>query len=443
MWRQGGRRGYRFIFPVEPNGGNNGTPARDLVHRTAAVIPISEAPEQATDETKSKSAARVKVAVAMVCLAVAAALAYFWVGASAVPTVSNYVQITRDGRDKSIVGTDGSRLYLGLGLYSSENIAEINVAGGDQRIIPTPASTHMIPLSLSANGAELLVLNGQGAPYHGKFWSLAVPGGTPRRLGDIEGRAGSWSPDGKMLAYSSGTDIFLAKADGTEPRRLTSMKTPTDIDFLLWSPDGAHLTFQTSGLLPRKIWEVSTKGGDPQLLIPEWRSASDLECCGRWTADGRYFVFMARHQIWALPREGTFLQRNPKPIQLTSSPMFLTCPVPSKDGRKLFVIGLARLGELTRYEPRSGQFSPYLGGISAEFADFSKDGQWAVYVSYPTGLLWRSKVDGSERLQLTSSGYALMPRWSPDGSASFFIRCLRVGPRECMKFRPKEGLPVR
>jgi Tol biopolymer transport system component len=38
-----------------------------------------------------------------------------------------------------------------------------------------------------------------------------------------------------------------------------------------------------------------------------------------------------------------------------------------------------------------------------------------VYVAYPTGFLWRSKVDGSERLQLTSSGYVLMPRWSPDG----------------------------
>jgi Tol biopolymer transport system component/DNA-binding winged helix-turn-helix (wHTH) protein len=417
-----GRRGYRFIFPIERNGTNNSAPAREVAHGPAMVVPISVVLERTAHEAGPKSKAGVKLAVAIACVAVAAAAVYFWARASAVPTVSNYVQLTRDGRDKWLVGTDGSRIYLGLGWNTRPNIAEINVAGGDQRTIPAPPSTNMIPLDLSSDGARLLVVDAQGSPYHGKFWSLAVPVGTPRRLGDIEGRAGTWSPDGKMLAYSSGIDIFLANADGTEPHKLTSMKAPTQVDFLQWSPDGAYLTFQASGDSgpPGRIWEVSTKGGDPHLLIPDWRSASDWECCGRWTVDGRYFVFAARSQIWALPRKGNILQRNPKPIQLTSSPMFLTCPVPSKDGKKLFVMGSTSRGELTLYEPESAQHSPYLGGISGEFVDFSKDGQWVVYVSYPTGFLWRSKVDGSERLQLTSSGYVLMPRWSPDGKRILF-----------------------
>ena len=64
---------------------------------------------------------------------------------------------------------------------------------------------------------------------------------------------------------------------------------------------------------------------------------------------------------------------------------------------------------------------PFLGGISAEFLDFSKDGQWVAYVSYPEGTLWRSKADGSERLQLTfGPDSAIMPRWSPDGKAIIF-----------------------
>jgi Tol biopolymer transport system component len=301
----------------------------------------------------------------------------------------------------------------------------------------------MLPLALSSDGATLLTVDAQGAPYHGKFWSLAVPVGTPRRLGDIEGRSGSWSPDGKMLAYSNETDIFLAKADGTEPHKLTSMKAPTQIDFLLWSPDGAYLTFQASGEPghPGRIWEVSTKGGDPHPLLPGWESTSDWECCGRWTGDGRYFVFMARGQIWALPRKGTIFNRNPKPIQLTSSPMSLTCPLPSKDGKKLFVMGSASRGELTRYDPKSGELSPYLGGISAEFIDFSKDGQWVAYVSYPAGVLWRSKVDGSERVQLTSSRYALMPRWSPDGKRIIFYTVLDGKPPRIYEVSVEGGLP--
>ena len=47
--------------------------------------------------------------------------------------------------------------------------------------------------------------------------------------------------------------------------------------------------------------------------------------------------------------------------------------------------------------------------------DFSRDGQWVTYVSYPEGSLWRSKADGSERLQLTFPPMqAFLPRWSPD-----------------------------
>ena len=96
--------------------------------------------------------------------------------------------------------------------------------------------------------------------------------------------------------------------------------------------------------------------------------------------------------------------------------MPLSSPVHSTDGKKLFVVGRTFRGELTRYDLKSGRFEPYLGGISAEYVAFSKDGQWVAYVSFPEGTLWRSKADGSERLQLTYPPmYALMPRWSPDG----------------------------
>jgi Tol biopolymer transport system component len=59
---------------------------------------------------------------------------------------------------------------------------------------------------------------------------------------------------------------------------------------------------------------------------------------------------------------------------------------------------------------------PYLGGISAGDVDFSRDGKWVTYVAYPEGALWRSRVDGSERLQLTYPPMAAaLAHWSPDG----------------------------
>jgi Tol biopolymer transport system component len=86
------------------------------------------------------------------------------------------------------------------------------------------------------------------------------------------------------------------------------------------------------------------------------------------------------------------------------------------DGKRLFVVGEQSRGELMRYDSASRQFVTFLSGISAEGLDFSRDGKWVAYVTFPDGVLWRSRADGSERLQLTNSPRnAALPRWSPDG----------------------------
>src|SRR4029077_2788561 len=96
-------------------------------------------------------------------------------------------------------------------------------------------------------------------------------------------------------------------------------------------------------------------------------------------------------------------------------------PVPSRDGRRLFVVGEQPRAELLRYDARSGQFTPFLSGISAGELDFSRDGQFVVYVTYPEGVLWRSRADGSERRQLTYPPLVVsLPRWSPDGKRFAF-----------------------
>jgi Tol biopolymer transport system component len=82
----------------------------------------------------------------------------------------------------------------------------------------------------------------------------------------------------------------------------------------------------------------------------------------------------------------------------------------------MYFVGGKDARELARYDSSLKQFIPYLSGISTREISFSRDGQWVAYVSFPGGVLWRSRVDGSERRQLTSrplGGGA--PQWSPDG----------------------------
>src|SRR5262249_40083761 len=51
----------------------------------------------------------------------------------------------------------------------------------------------------------------------------------------------------------------------------------------------------------------------------------------------------------------------------------------------------------------------------------SRDGEWVVYVG-PDGMVWRSRSDGTERMQLTAAPLqSTTPRWSPDGKRVLFV----------------------
>jgi Tol biopolymer transport system component len=179
-------------------------------------------------------------------------------------------------------------------------------------------------------------------------------------------------------------------------------------------------------------------------LLPGWHDA-DPKCCGHWTADGKFFIFVSGElwgnggQIWALDERQGLLRRPPtEPIQLTSGPTQWGTPISSKDGRKIFADGTSRHGELSRYDAQSKQFQPYLKGISAEGVAFSKDGQSVAYVSYPGGILWKANRDGSNPVQLSRPPiYALSPHWSPDGTQILFVDVSRSEPKSYIV--PAEG----
>ena len=227
------------------------------------------------------------------------------------------------------------------------------------------------------------------------------------------------------VGLRKGNDIFVANKDGGQERRLlTAAGTPS---YLRWSPDGSILRFTVNDPRTnvRLIWQASADGSNLHALLPDWTGASN-ECCGSWTPDGKYFVFQATGDattnLWAIPERAGFLSSNSAPTQLTTGPMNVGAPVPSTDGKRLFVQGWQPRGELVRYDPRSSQFVPYLDGVSAMGLDFSRDGQWMAYNDATDGTLRRSKVDGSQKLQLVFPPMvAYLPRWSPDGKQIAFI----------------------
>jgi len=86
------------------------------------------------------------------------------------------------------------------------------------------------------------------------------------------------------------------------------------------------------------------------------------------------------------------------------------------------MIGQQLRGELNRYDARLKQFVQYFNGVSAEFVDFSRDGKWIAYVSFPDHLLWRCNAQGDHCLQLTGPAMQpTAPRWSPDSTRIAFF----------------------
>ena len=128
------------------------------------------------------------------------------------------------------------------------------------------------------------------------------------------------------------------------------------------------------------IWEASSDGDQVHDLLSGWHEATD-PLQGSWTPDGKYYVFQASHgvrsDIWAI-REAAdrFHKVNRQPIQLTAGPLSFYSPQPSIDGKRLFAIGVQLRAELVRYDAKSAQFVPYLGG-SSDYASELFQG-WAV-----------------------------------------------------------------
>jgi len=347
------------------------------------------------------------------------------------PRVTGYQQITSDGVGKDLVGTDGVRLYFSEGSGLERWIAQIAIGGGEPARVTMPSPSFQL-LDVSPDGSSLLA--GEIITYgQGPLWTVPILGGSPHRIGNLVARTAAWSPDGQRVAYVQGKDLFVAQSDGSVALKLASVS-----GFVFrpaWSPDGSRIRF-TAGdedRLSQTLWEVSTERPNAHPLFPGWHNPPD-ECCGKWTTDGKYFVFYSQGGIWALAeRRGLLRRAAPQPVRLTSGPIPFTEVLPSKDGKHLFATGTAPRGELIRFDVRSEQFVPFLSGVSAEHVSFSKDGQWVAYITFPDGALWRSKADGTDRLQLiqssffssmfsalaasaTPSSYALNPRWSPDGS---------------------------
>jgi eukaryotic-like serine/threonine-protein kinase len=343
------------------------------------------------------------------------------------PLESHQITFSNEIKDLPIV-TDGSRLYF----QSNGNTVEMSVKGGP--VAPLRASlSGMKILDISPDASELLAwkpdLNDE--TNRGSLWTVPVLGGTPNRLGNQLARGASWSPDGRSIVYADLNSVLVSDNNGANVKQIWDAHRMV-AGWPRFSPDSKRIRVTVAGASPAdptRIWEVDVDGGNPHQLALAWPDDTDQRD-GQWTADGRHFFFSSNREdlsgIYELKQPPWFeLWKKPTTVRLTAGQIDVLGATPGRDSTGLFVMGRIAQGAMQAYDSRQNRFIPYLGGLPASALIVSPDRKWMVYSDYPRHFLWRSRLDGSEKLQLTGV-YSWMPQWSPDSTSIAFSNKMEI-----------------
>jgi serine/threonine protein kinase len=334
----------------------------------------------------------------------------------------NFEQLTfSPGLKDGPIVTDGTRLYF----QSQGQPVEMSVKGGPTA--PLRASiSGMQMLDISPDASEMLALKRDlnDETFRGSLWSVPVLGGSPRMLNNQTVRSAQWSPDGRLIASADLNSVFVSDMDGVNIRKIWDAPSTTGTPH--FSPDSRRIrvaVYDDKNVTPPKIWELNVDGRSPHRLALQWPEDAGLED-GQWTPDGKRFLFLSKrdglNNIYELFDPPWFEPwKKPTAMRLTAGQIDVLAMTPSRDSAGLFVVGRIAQGEMRVFDPQQRRFVPFLNGLAASSIAISPDKKWMAYADYPRHFLWRSKLDGSEKLQLTDF-YATMEQWSPDSKQIVF-----------------------
>jgi Tol biopolymer transport system component/DNA-binding winged helix-turn-helix (wHTH) protein len=437
------RKGYRFIAPVELC--KIETPAITTAIRIEGqeeALDDFEVPLREPSPLESKVLRKETVDKrlgphwweALAILAGVAGLLTYGLWPQPQPRVIRVQQLTHSGQVDpwGKLVTDGSRIYFVVRDVTGWNLMQTSVEGGSIQRTPTPFDNTRI-FDLSPDHSEFLIGQLTHRGEETALWLWPVQGGAPRRLGDVTAQEAVWSPSGDLIAYVQGESIQLTDPQGSHVRELARFHPAPHA--VVWSPDGKRLRFTQTNLLEGtdSMWEMSLDRSSLRRVLPEGQNGPH-EGSGTWLAGGSYFAFSSgvdlraslavdtQASLWLIEENrGLFRRSTSKPIQLTMGPIAFDHPNAIPNSNRILAIGSHNEYQLLRIDPKTSQKTAMLAESGATDMDFSLDGQWVVYAARENGTLWKSRIDGSGKVQLTAGATgAFAPHWSPDQTQILF-----------------------
>ncbi len=265
---------------------------------------------------------------------------------------------------------------------------------------------------------------------------MLARGGGERRPGTCSGHQHglSWSPDGKLLAFSDQekhddlTSIHLLSLETGEKKKLTAA-SPLVLNewHPRFSPDGTTLAFLRGGPGRADIFLIPVAGGKDRPLTVNNRSTQGLD----WTPDGKSIVFSSarpgRAGLWSLWRVSTS-GGEPEPLDVGEEGQY---PTLSRQGGRLAYVRSRDVLNTWRVPGPSAVEETRIPARFIEstaldyFASYSPDGKKISFTSSRSGNLeiWICDSEGTNPRQLTDLMHALTlsGTWSPDGKQIAFM----------------------
>lgn len=415
------RKGYRFIAPVTPvwSPELNGAASQDiLIGRNPTDSPE---PPRRTWTLLAGFLALLTLAVLIIALLVWHRTPSPVPGArvSAVIRNGHVLPDQLDVEDFSAMAIDGGHIYFSQLEDGRPVLAQALTANGEVQDLRLPSEI-VAPLicAISSDGTRLIVRSHLARKPEQPIWIVSALGGQAFRVGGLTAHDATWMPDGQHILYAAGNALFVSGEDGQDSQHLIDL--PGRAFWLRWSPDGQRLRFTIldaeSGA--PSLWEFSAANHHVHPLLAGLSQLSS-PCCGSWTTDGKSYVFQASQEgftdIWKM--HGAGADRNP--VRLTNGPLGYQSPATGPGSSRVFFTGTDYRSEMFVYSSVAHRFLPLANNLgSAALVDYSRDGQWVAWLNASDNTLWRSRTDGSERLQLTTASIPIFSiKWSPDNQS--------------------------
>lgn len=397
------RRGYRFVADVE--------------EVAAPPVPVAVLPVKPPKRKPWRSIGGVAAVLAAILIT----------GLWPLPQPAVRVtQLTNDRRVTSswLAVTGGRIIYSGGGLGKNSSMVElwsVPTAGGEVRREPTPCADGQAAglVGVSYLRQRLLLPCTSYGSGLSDLWMMGFDGSSPKSIGHLEQQVVSISPSLETLLFSRPEGLFAKPVDGSAERQLVRPDIWNLTSYTFWHPAGDRIGFirRVGGLY--KVWQVRTDGTGLRPLVPEFAGE---QYAALWSPKGQRLYFVSQGDIY-LQRSRGWLgwMRRAAPVRLTSGPIKFS--LPHEDPANplvIYAVGSIPQATAMKLNRRTNAWEPFLGGLAADCFDFSRDGQWIAYVSWPGGELWKCRRDGSGNVLLEDNLFCLGLHWSPDGSRIAF-----------------------